>query len=150
MDRAGSVGIALLLAALAACHTSPPGPTDEQLVAGVRKSPPSPPTPVPTYLAQIDSVEVQERGAYNADGKYWPVRVRVKGATKVKPTNVFQIALMGDPAKQKASPVEFVEEARLTKDDFGSWRISYIYDSRGPRWRLDERQMQPGRSGPGE
>jgi hypothetical protein len=43
----------------------------------------------PTCLANIESVEVQERGRYNADGKYYcPVRARVKGGVKIKVTNV--------------------------------------------------------------
>lgn len=41
-------------------------------------------------------------------------------------------------AKEKPQPVEFVEEARLAKDDFGKWRVSYNYDERGPIWRLGQ------------
>lgn len=137
-SRTFSVAGQLLLTVAVGCRVFAPGPSDQEVTAAVKKSPPSPPTAGPTYVAQIESVQVQERGPYDADGKYWPVRVRVKGGLKIKATNVFQLGLLGDPAKQKPEPVEFVEEARFTKDDFGNWRVSYNYDRHGPRWRLDE------------
>ena len=63
----------------------------------------------------------------------------MKGAAKIKLTNVFQLGLSGDARKEPATPVDFVEEARFTKDDFGNWRVSYAYEPGGPRWRLDDR-----------
>jgi hypothetical protein len=133
----------LLLASALGCRLLESGPNDEQVIAAVRKSLPSPPTLGPTYLAEVVSVQVEERGRYNPDGRYWPVRVRIKGATRLKVTNVFQLALSGDPRKQPATPADFVEEARLTKDDFGGWRVSYSYDPSGPRWRLEDRPAAP-------
>jgi hypothetical protein len=109
----------------------------------VKKSPPTPPTIGPTYLSQVEAVEVQERGRYNSDGKYWPARVRVKGAVKIKPSNPFQFGLLSDHAKEPPPPVDFLVEARLTKDDFGNWRVSYHYDPQGPRWRLGEPESPP-------
>jgi hypothetical protein len=103
----------------------------------VKKSPPTPPTIGPTYLSQV------ERGRYNSDGKYWPARVRVKGAVKIKPNNPFQFGLLSDHAKEPPPPVDFLVEARLTKDDFGNWRVSYHYDPQGPRWRLGEPESPP-------
>ena len=131
----------LFLACTPGCRFLSSGPNDDQVIAAVRKSPPSPPTLGPTYLADIASVEVKDRGRYNPDGRYWPVRIRVKGAAKLKVTNAFQLALTGDPRKQLATPAEFVEEARLTEDDLGGWRVSYAYDPDGPRWRLDDPVM---------
>ena len=90
------------------------------------------------------SVQVEERGRYNSDGHYWPVRVRIKGAVKFKVTNVFQLGMTGDPRRLPTSAAEFVEEARLTKDDFGGWRVSYAYDPGGPRWRVDDAERRGG------
>jgi hypothetical protein len=131
--------VLLLLAWAIGCRIRGSGPSDEDVVAAVKKSPPSPPTAGPTYLALIQSVQVEDRGPYNADGKYWSTRVRVKGGVKIKLTNVFQLGLVGDVKKESEKPVDFVEEARFTKDDFGTWHVSYHYDRRGPAWRLDER-----------
>lgn len=127
----------VLLATTFGCRAFDRGPSDADVVAAVRGSPPAPPTLGPTFLAQVDSVEVQERGDYHREGAYWPVRVRVKGGVKIKPTSVFQLGL-GDPAKLKPESLEFVEEARFSKDDFGGWRVSYSYRGHGPSWRLDE------------
>ena len=95
LSAAGALG--LLAVCTVGCHLFGSGPTDQEVVAAIKKSPPSPPTVGPTYLAEVESVEVQERGRYNADGKYWPVRVRVKGGAKIKVTNVLQLGLLGDP-----------------------------------------------------
>src|SRR5262249_3972985 len=114
------------------------GPSDKEVMAAVEKTPPAPPTLGPSYLAEITSVKVEERGRYSAEGKYWPVRVRVKGTTKAKPTGLLQLALADEAAKQTPQPLEFVEEARLVKNDFGAWRVSYNYDRRGPGWRLSQ------------
>lgn len=137
-SRAFALAGQVLITVAVGCRAFAPGPSDLEVAAAVEKSPPSPPTAGPTYLAQVESVQIEERGPYNADGKYWPVRVRVKGGAKIKLTNVFQLGLLGDPTKQKPEPMDFVEEARFTKDDFGKWRVSYNYDRKGPRWRLDE------------
>ena len=59
-------------------------------------------------------------------------------------TNAFQLGLLGDRSKEKAEPVDFVEQARLTKEQFGGWQVSYSYDARGPRWRLDDRDSSRG------
>ena len=136
LSGAGTLG--LLAVCAIGCRVFGSGPTDQEVVAAVTKSPPSPPTIGPTYLAEIESIEVHERGRYNADGKYWPVRVRVKGGAKIKVTNVLQLGLVGDPEKQPSKPVDFVEDARFTKDDFGKWGLSYRYDPNGPRWRLSD------------
>jgi hypothetical protein len=127
----------LLVIGAAGCRLLQSGPSDQEVVAAVKKSPPSPPTAGPTYLAQVESVQVQERGSYNSEGKYWPVRIRVKGGVKIKLTSVFQLGPVGDRAKEQVQPLEFVEEARFAKDDFGGWRVSYGYDRQGPRWRLE-------------
>ena len=132
------VGPTLLLAVTLGCRVFERGPSDEQVLAAVRNAPPAPPTVGPTYLADIESVQVEERGGYNAERAYWPVRVRVKGNAKIRVTNVFQLGLLGDRAKEKAQPVEFVEEARFAKDDFGHWRVAFQYSAEGPKWRLDE------------
>lgn len=125
------------------CRVLERGPSDEQVLAAVRSAPPAPPTVGPTYLADIESVQVEERGGYNVDRAYWPVRVRVKGSAKITVTNVFQLGLLGDRAKEKAQPVEFVEEAHIAKDDFGHWRVTYQYSEEGPKWRLNEQEATP-------
>ena len=135
-----AVAGALTLACAFGCRVLERGPSDQEIAATVQKSPPAPPTAGPTYMAQLASVRVEDRGAYNSDGKYWPARVRVKGGVKIKLTNAFQLGLLGDREKEKAEPIEFVEEAHLTKDDFGAWRVSYGYDPQGPKWRLAERE----------
>lgn len=136
----------LLLTCAIGCRILGSGPSDQEVIAAVKKSPPSPPTAGPTYLALIESVQVEERGPYNADSKYWPARVRVKGGVKIKLTHAFQLGLVGADAKERPSPVEFVEEAHLTEDDFGNWRVSYDYDPRGPMWRLhDSASREEGR-----
>jgi len=133
-----------LLLTVLGCRAFERGPSEDVILAAVRSKPPAPPTVGPTYLADINSVEVQERGRYNAGGSYWPVRVRVKGSAKIKLTNVFQLGLLGDRAKEKAEPVDFVEEARFVQDDFARWRVTYSYTSDGPRWRLNEPERSPG------
>lgn len=127
----------LIVVSSLGCRAFSSGPTDEDVAMAVKKSPPSPPTLGATYLAQIESVEVQERGRYNRDGRYWPVRVRVKGGAKIAVTNALALGLLGNPATQPANVVDFVEETRFAKDDFGHWQVSYHYDPRGPRWRLE-------------
>lgn len=136
--RVIAVGVGLTLTCATGCRLLQSGPSDQEVAAAVEKAPPAPPTAGPTYLAEITSVQVEERGPYNSDGKYWPVRVRVKGGVKIKVTNAFQLGLLSGDAKRTSEPVEFVEEARFTKDDFGAWRVSYNYGTEGPRWRLDE------------
>jgi hypothetical protein len=136
----------MLLTSAPGCRLLQSGPSEQDVVAAVKGSPPSPPTAGPTYLAQVESVQVQERGPYNADGKYWPVRVRVKGGARIKLTGILQLGVLGDRAKETVKPVEFVEEARFTNDDFGNWRVSYNYDPHGPKWRLGGRDtsVRPG------
>jgi hypothetical protein len=99
-----------------------------------------PPDPSP----HVAAVEIEERGRYNGTGKYWPVRVRVKGGAKIKLTNPFQLGLVGDPRKTPPEAVEFAEEARFSRDDFGKWRVAYAYDPGGPRWRLADSGRSPG------
>lgn len=135
----------LVLSATLGCRAFGRGPSDAEVVAAVRASPPAPPTLGPTFLAQVDAVEVRERGPFNREGRYWPVRVRVKGAARIKITNAFQLGVADDRARAKTEAIEFVEEARFTKDDSGRWCPAYTYDSRGPQWRLGHRQTDEGR-----
>lgn len=138
-----AVAAGLTLICAAGCRLLQSGPTDQEVVAAVEKSPPAPPTAGPTYLSELRSVQIEQRGPYKADGKYWPVLVRLKGGVKIKLTTVFQLGLLGEDAKRPAEPVEFVEEARFTKDNFAKWGVSYSYDPRGPRWRFG-RDTSPG------
>jgi len=139
MVRSHVIAIGGALLALApGCRFLGSGPSDKEVVTAVEKVPPAPPTAGPTYLSEITSVSIEERGRFNGDGKYWPARVRVKGGVKSRLTGFLQLALADAAAKQKSQPMEFVEEARLSKDDFGKWRVSYNYDARGPAWRLDQ------------
>jgi hypothetical protein len=127
----------LLFTAVMGCRGLERGPSDQEVIAAVRKSPPAPPTLGPTYLAQVDVVEVQERGSQDRESRYWPIRVRVKGEARIRVTNPFQLGLLDDRSREKTEPVEFVEVARFTKADVGGWQVSYSYDASGPRWRLD-------------
>jgi len=126
-----------LLAMGMACRALERGPTDADVIAEIKRAPPAPPTLGPTYLASVDLVEVRERGRYRQDGGYWSFRVRVKGGARIKITNPFQVGLVDASAREKAEAVDFAEEAHFTKDDFGSWRVSYAYDPNGPRWRTE-------------
>lgn len=126
----------LLFTAVLGCRGLGRGPSDEEVIAAVRKSPPAPPTLGPTYLVQIEAVEVQARGGYNRAGGYWPVRVRVKGGARIRVTNAFQLGIADDQARAKTEAVEFTEEGRFAKNESGVWRVSYAYDSEGPRWRV--------------
>jgi len=128
----------LLLTWASGCGVFATGPSDQDVVAAVKQSPPLPATVGPTYLAEIEAVQVLERGRRDARGRYWPVRVRVRGGAKMALTNVFQLGFVVDHRKDAPTSVDFVEEARLSKDDFGQWRVSYDYDPRGPKWRLDD------------
>jgi len=107
---AGVAASGLLLSFTPGCRLLDPVPGDEEIGATVRKAPPSPPTLGPTVLTDVASVEIQQRGRYNADERYWPVRVHVRGSAKIKVTNLSQL---------------------------GHWRVSYAYDAAGPRWRLE-------------
>jgi hypothetical protein len=129
----------LMLPCASGCRLLERGPTDEEVREAVRESPPSPPTLGPTYLSEVTSVEIQDRGRYNDDGHYWPVRVHVKGNARIKITSPFQLGLVSDPKKAPSEAVDFVEKAKFIKDDFGKWRVSYNYDASGPRWRLEDR-----------
>jgi hypothetical protein len=144
-SRVVAIGGALLVLA-AGCRFLGSGPSDKEIVAAVEKAPPAPPTAGPTYLSDVTSVSIEERGRFNSDGKYWPVRVRVKGGVKSRLTGFLRLALADAVAKEKSQPLEFVEEARLSKDDFGGWRVTYNYDERGPRWRLEEPEASGSRA----
>ena len=127
----------LLLTATLGCRAFERGPSEEEVIAAIRKSPPLPPTLGPTYLAEVEAVEVQERGSYNRQGGYWPARVRIRGAARIKVSNAFQLGLLGEGATAKSEQVDFVEIARLAKDDLGAWAVRYAYDRAGPKWRLE-------------
>jgi len=129
----------LLLTWASGCGVFATGPSDQDVVVAIKQSPPLPPTLGPTYLAEIESVQVLERGRRDARGTYWPVRVRVRGGAKMALTNVFQLGFVVDHRKDTPTPLDFVEEARLSKDDFEKWRVSYAYDPGGPGWRLPSR-----------
>ncbi len=128
----------VLFTTVLGCRGLERGPSDKEVIAAVRKSPPAPPTLGPTILAQVDAVEIQERGGYRREGGYWAVRVRVKGTARVKITSPFQLGLVGDRSQENAEPVDFVEEARVTRTDFEGWQASYAYDSRVSKWRLED------------
>lgn len=143
LSAAGALG--LFVVCTVGCRVFGSGPTDQEVVAAIKKLPPSPPTTGPTYLAEVESVAVQERGRYNADGKYWPVRVRVRGGVKSKVTSLFQLGLPGAVGTEPPKPVDFIEQARFSKDDFGNWKVAYNYDASGPKWRLAESETGDGR-----
>lgn len=129
-----AVALTLTAALLSGCRPAE-GPTEADIVAAVTRNPPAPATAGPTYFAAIESIQVEARGPYNSTEHYWPVRVQVRGGVKVKPTNVFQLGLAAEDAKKPAVTVAFTEEAHLKRDDFGAWRASYDYDTKGPTWR---------------
>jgi len=126
----------LLLALSPGCRALERSPSDEEVVALVTHSPPAPPTLGPTYLAEVERVEIEARGDFDAGGRFWPVRVRVAGGARIKVTNAFQMGLLDDHSRAETQPVEFVEEARFSRNDFGDWDVAYDYSS-GPEWRRD-------------
>ena len=93
-----------LLLPAAGCRVIESGPSGQAVAAAGKKSPASPPAAGPTYLAEIQSVEVQERGRFNAAGRYCPVRVRVQGGVKIKVTNVFQLGRQWTSWRKLGSP----------------------------------------------
>ena len=127
----------LLFTAALGCRPLERGPSDEQVIAVVRTSPPAPPTLGPTYLEQVDLVEVSERGRFNPQTGRWPVRVRVRGSARIKVSSPFQLGIGDERSRAKTEPVDFVEEARFKQDGFGRWQAEYAYDPAGPRWRLE-------------
>jgi hypothetical protein len=64
-------------------------------------------------LSKIDLVEIAEKGAYNADEKYWPYRIHVKGT-------ILQGQLLARPR-----PISFdrIGEFRFHKDDYGKYQL---------------------------
>jgi hypothetical protein len=127
----------MLLAAALGCRAFERGPSEEEVVVVVRASPPSPPTLGPTYLEQVDVVEVRERGRFNRDKRCWPVRVRVRGSARIKVSSPFQLGIGDERSRAKTEPVDFVQEARFKRDEFGRWQAEYAYDLAGPSWRLE-------------
>jgi|GEM_PF-2044988 hypothetical protein len=64
--------------------------------------------------ARIGTIEIKERGTFNKDGKYWPVKIRVVGSAE-----------LNDPFNQgKVSRFDQVAEFRFSKDDYGKWHAS--------------------------
>ena len=66
---------------------------------------------------EIESIVVKQRGNFNEQEKYWPVKVQIKGT--------FQRELIGNRANEK---VTFDKEAdfRFSKDDYDNWKISLV------------------------
>ena len=114
------------------------------MIAAVEKAPPAPPTLGPTYLSEVTSVRVEQRGPVQLRRQVLArSRAREGWVEDQADERLSAGAPQGDT--QKASePVEFVEEARFTKDDFGNWRVSYDYDSQIARWRLGDRAASRG------
>lgn len=106
--------------------TSPQGapPTEAEILAAIRKSPPRPPTVGENRLVRVDAVVPIQRGAYNNDGRYWPVRVKLNGLMQLTGSaSALYLALAEED--RKPSPVEFVAEARLARNDYGEWAVQY-------------------------
>lgn len=66
---------------------------------------------------QVDSVEIKQRGNFNEQEKYWPIKAQVKGS--------FQREVIGNKVENK---ILFDREGdfRFTKDDYDSWKVSII------------------------
>lgn len=72
-----------------------------------------------------------------AAGELLPLGRAYDGRPSGEPiTSPLQLGLVADPRKATPEAVDFAEEARLTRDDFGNWGVSYNHDSSGPRWRF--------------
>jgi hypothetical protein len=102
--------IALLLvgfiALVGAALCGPAAPSDRVVMQLVREQFQEGPSFV------ISKVEILERGAYNRQGKYWPVRARVVGQ---------MYTLFG--WKQQLDG-----DYHVYKDDYGKWAASYQDD----------------------
>ena len=62
--------------------------------------------------AKIISIEIDRRGLYNKDSKYWPFKLKVKGACEVN-----------DPFnKGKNISFDNVGDFVLYRDDYGDWQ----------------------------
>jgi hypothetical protein len=63
---------------------------------------------------EINLIEIKQRGNFNEQGKYWPVKVRVKGTC--------QRNVIGN----KVDKAEFDQtgDFKFLKDDYGNWKAS--------------------------
>jgi hypothetical protein len=64
---------------------------------------------------EISSIEIKQRGDFNEQEKYWPVKAQVKGT--------FQREIVGNKVENKIS---FDREGNFhfAKDDYDSWKVS--------------------------
>lgn len=64
---------------------------------------------------EVDSIEIKQRGDFNEQEKYWPVKAQVKGS--------FQRQVAGNTVDSKTT---FDKEAnfRFSKDDYDKWKVT--------------------------
>lgn len=63
--------------------------------------------------AQIELIEIKQRGKFNKKAGYWPIKARVKGSCEVD--LVF---------KKEMKEFDQVGDFRLYQDDYGEWKAS--------------------------
>jgi hypothetical protein len=64
---------------------------------------------------EIESIEIKQRGDFNEQEKYWPVKAQVKGS--------FQREVIGNTVDNK---IAFDHEGnfRFSKDDYDNWKVT--------------------------
>lgn len=63
--------------------------------------------------AQIELIEIKQRGKFNDQAKYWPIKARVKGVCQAN--LVF---------KTENRAFDEVGDFKLYQDDYGNWKAS--------------------------
>ena len=71
-----------------------------------------------TCNLKFNSIDVVEWGKFNESQKYWPARIRVVGSVEVEYSSGFASTVWRDREYDK------INDFKLTKDDYGKWRIS--------------------------
>ncbi len=132
-----AVTVSLTLTGTAGCQLLHPPPSDQEVTAAVKESSPAPSTAGPTYLADLTSVQVEDRGLSNSDGKYWPIHVRLKGGVKINATPSSWGFSMVTQTRRRSPWSSW--RRPLRQENFGKWRVSYAYDPHAAKWRRDDR-----------
>lgn len=63
---------------------------------------------------EVESIEIKQRGEFNEQEKYWPVKAQVKGS--------FQREVVGN-AVDKKIPFDQEGNFRFSKDDYDNWKV---------------------------
>lgn len=107
------------------CGGPPNPPGDNVVFELIRRTPPAPPMTFESAMVAIETLEVKARGRWNTEGCYWPLQVRVKGRCEVVALG-FQMLMQLGKDKHPTYDIDYVQEVRLSKNDFDEWTVSYV------------------------